>query len=37
LVEDLRWHTAAAASFLANMEAFEKTTIKLKQQIDSLQ
>ena len=37
LVDDLRWHTAAAASFLANMEAFEKKTAKLKQQIDSLE
>ena len=37
LVDDLRWHTAAAASFLANMEAFEKKTSRLKQQIDSLE
>ena len=37
LVDDLRWHTAAAAGLLANMEAFEKKTSKRKEQIDSLE
>ena len=37
LVDDLRWHTAAAASFLANIETFEKKASQLKEQIDSLE
>ena len=37
LVDDLRWHTAAAAAFLANIDTFEKKTSKLKEQIDSLE
>ena len=37
LVDDLRWHTAAAAAMLTNVEAFEKRTSKLEEQIDSLE
>jgi hypothetical protein len=37
LVEDLRWHTAAAASFLANMAIFEAKTKSLASRIDSLE
>jgi len=37
LADDLRWHIAAAASFLRSIEAFEKKTSQLKQQIDSLE
>ena len=37
LANGLRWQTAAAASFLGSMEAFEKKTSQLKQQIDSLE
>lgn len=36
LIEDLRWHTAAAAALLANMEGLETVTARLKAQIESL-
>jgi hypothetical protein len=37
LVDDLRWHTAAAAAFLNNIDTFERKTSELKEQIDSLE
>jgi hypothetical protein len=37
LVDDLRWHTAAAAAFLNNIDTFEKKTRQLQEQIDSLE
>jgi hypothetical protein len=36
LVEDLRWHTAAQAAYLANILAYETKTLTLKRQIDDL-
>ena len=36
LVEDLRWHTAAQAAFVANTVAFETKTRQLKRQVDAL-
>lgn len=36
LVDDLRWHTAAAASYLNNVTAFEMKTRTLARRIESL-
>ena len=36
LIEDLRWHTAAQAAFVANTLTFEMKTRQLKQQVDAL-
>jgi hypothetical protein len=37
LIDDLRWHTAAAAAFLSNIYTFEIKTSQLKERIDSLE
>lgn len=37
LAEDLQWHTAAAASYLANMQAFETRAIALKRQLETIE
>ena len=36
LVQDLRWHIAATASYLANMSAFERRTRRLAARIENL-
>ncbi len=36
LVEDLRWHTAAIAAFIGNMNAFQVKTETLARQIDAM-
>ena len=36
LIQDLRWHTAAQAAFVANTVAFEIKTRQLKRQVDAL-
>jgi hypothetical protein len=36
LVDDLRWHTAAAASYLNNVTAFEMKTKTLANRIEAL-
>ena len=36
LVEDLRWHTAAAAAYLENMSGLEAATLRVRKQFDSL-